>query len=431
MKQPLRSRRLLALSSIRCELGGSLPPVLIAIAVGGLLLSPFLAHVSSRMLSTRAAEESARELYATDSGIEFAIWHLDTNTAGYRDDVDNDVATPLSLQVNDISVSVESTALPLGAWTELADTLDTVGAGGALAAGGDGLIYALRGNSTIQAWRYDPGSDSWSDFGVSDAPNPVGPGGSLVYKSGDIFHALRGGGNNDAWTYDSSSDTWESLSGYPGGVGAGAAITYSAPHNHLYGFRGTETTAFRRYRFAGGGGGPPPNWVGAPDAPGEVSGGGALVAAGDHVYAFQGNGTNEFWRFDPAAADNGEWASGGAVPAAAPGAVNFGGSLAWDGGDFIYALQGGNSTAFWRYSISGDSWDVLTNAPAAVAAGGALTYGGSGTIYALQGNQDTGFWKFEITPPRYDIEATAGATTITARVEFDGNDISIIFWDIQ
>lgn len=416
---------------LKHEAGGSLPPVLIAIAVGAILLSPFLAHVSSRMLATRAARSSADEQYAADSGIEFAVWHLD-NDSTYRAAVNEGTDSPLSVTSNGITAGVESTALPLGAWTELADTLDTVGAGGGLAAGGDGLIYALRGNNTIQAWRYNPSSDSWSDFGVSDAPSPVDAGGSLVYKSGDIFHALRGGGSSDAWTYDSSSDGWESLSGYPGGVGAGAAITYSASHDHLYGFRGLETKAFRRYNFGGAGQGPPPNWVGAPDAPAEVSAGGALAAAGNHVYAFRGDGTNEFWRFDPGAGDNGEWAEGGDMPAAAPGAVNFGGALAWDGGDFIYALQGGNSTAFWRYSISGDSWEVMANPPAAVAAGAALTYAGSGTIYALQGNQDTGFWKFEITPPRYDIEATAGDTTIRARVEFDyDGTISVIFWDIQ
>ena len=40
------------------ETGGSLAPVLIALAVGVLLLSPFLAHVSTRMLAARGAEHS-------------------------------------------------------------------------------------------------------------------------------------------------------------------------------------------------------------------------------------------------------------------------------------------------------------------------------------------------------------------------------------
>jgi hypothetical protein len=38
-------------------------------------------------------------------------------------------------------------------------------------------------------------------------------------------------------------------------------------------------------------------------------------------------------------------------------------SLCWDGGDFIYALRGGDTTDFWRYQISTDAWTVLTAAP--------------------------------------------------------------------
>ncbi len=416
--------------SIRAEQGGSLPPVLITIAVGAILLSPFLAHVSSRMLATRAAEGNAAEHYAADSGVEYAIWHLD-NDAAYRSAVNAGTDSPLTLTVNGVSVTVDSTALPLGAWTDLADTLDTVGAGGSLAAGGDGLIYALRGNGTVQAWRYDPGSDVWSDFAVTDAPASVSAGGSLVQETGDKFYALRGGGS-DFWGYESAVDSWDtSLGSFAGGVGDGGSMAYNGDTNRLYGFRGSNTNSFRRYRFAGGGPGPPPGWVGAPDAPDTVGSGGSLVTANGDLHAFRGGGSSAFWRFDPDDGPDGSWSTGGGDPSDAPAGVSSGGTLTWDGGDYIYALRGGGSDAFWRYSLSGDSWEVMASTPASVAAGGAITYGAGDTIYAMQGDQAAGFWKFEVTPPRYDVEAVAGDTTHVVRVELDGSTISIVFWDVQ
>ncbi|HSW57607.1 MAG TPA: hypothetical protein VLH15_04345, partial [Dehalococcoidales bacterium] len=65
--------------------------------------------------------------------------------------------------------------------------------------------------------------------------------------------------------------------------------------------------------------------------------------------------------------------------AAAPVAVTIGGALSYAGGDFIFAFQGGNTTAFWRYTISTNVWTVMAAAPVAVA-GGALSYTGGDFI---------------------------------------------------
>ena len=119
-------------------------------------------------------------------------------------------------------------------------------------------------------------------------------------------------------------------------------------------------------------------------APAAVSVGGSLVyTGGDFIYALQG-GTTAFWRYSIA---GNSWTT----MTVAPAAVGWGGSLVYTGGDFIYALQG-NTTAFWLYSISANIWGVGL----LFVAGGSLVYTGGDFIYALQGNDTTAFWRYSI-----------------------------------
>ena len=76
--------------------------------------------------------------------------------------------------------------------------------------------------------------------------------------------------------------------------------------------------------------------------------------------------------------------------------VGDGGALAYDGVEYIYALRGGNSTDFWRYSISGNSWSAMTSALANVSYGGSLAYVAGSYIYAFGGWDSTYFWRYII-----------------------------------
>lgn len=423
------------LNGLYCsEEGKTLPLALITLAVGAALVAALMAHVSTRMLGMKEATEDLNHGYAADSGIEFGIWKL-ANDSSYRALVDSGTAPPLTRSVNNLSVTIESFALPQGQWTELADALDTVGGGGSLARGADGLIYALRGANTVQAWRYTPDADptpgggTWSDFGVSDTPNSVGSGGDFVHAGSGQFYALRGAGSTQFWGYDSGTDSWDTGAGiFAGGAGDGAALVYSGPHDALYALRGSGTTAFRRYIFPGGGPGPPPGWTGAPEAPGPVQAGGTLEDASGVIYAFQG-GTTSFWIFDPSDGAAGSWATGSQDPADAPAAVGAGAALSWDGSDYLYALRGAGTSDFWRFSLINESWEIMSGTPSPVSAGGYLERGPGNLFYAFQGGFSRGFWIFEITPPRYDITATTGSTTTTARVEISGVSVSVLFWD--
>ena len=121
-------------------------------------------------------------------------------------------------------------------------------------------------------------------------------------------------------------------------------------------------------------------------SPGDVK----LVASGtsNYAYALRGRNSNNFWRYD---VSSNSWS----YMANTPANVKYGGALAYDGGNYIYAFRG-NSTSFWRYDISTNSWTTLTSAPGTVKEGGALTYN-NGYVYALQGNNTKNFWRYDVS----------------------------------
>jgi len=49
---------------------------LIILGIGALLIPTFLAYTSTKLLASRAIEESLKEQYAADAGMEYALWHL-------------------------------------------------------------------------------------------------------------------------------------------------------------------------------------------------------------------------------------------------------------------------------------------------------------------------------------------------------------------
>jgi hypothetical protein len=58
------------------EKGVVLPLVMIAVMVGALVIPPFLANVSTGLVSSRHYQESINAEYAADAGAEQAIWGL-------------------------------------------------------------------------------------------------------------------------------------------------------------------------------------------------------------------------------------------------------------------------------------------------------------------------------------------------------------------
>jgi hypothetical protein len=136
------------------------------------------------------------------------------------------------------------------------------------------------------------------------------------------------------------------------------------------------------------------DWVSLGTTPRAQNSGTAMVLGSPSprtLYVVFGS-TNKLYRYF---IDSGTWDDG---PADLPtGTFGAGAALTSDKSGSIYALTGGGTQAFWRYSISFNSWVQYLNIPAAVSDGGALAYAyrdGAAWVYAIRGNNSPNFYRF-------------------------------------
>src|SRR4030043_1504362 len=61
---------------INCEKGQALPLVMLAVVFGALVIPPFLGYTDSSIIASKTFGNSLRSQYASDSGVEHAIWRL-------------------------------------------------------------------------------------------------------------------------------------------------------------------------------------------------------------------------------------------------------------------------------------------------------------------------------------------------------------------
>lgn len=113
--------------------------------------------------------------------------------------------------------------------------------------------------------------------------------------------------------------------------------------------------------------------------------------------------------------------------------VDDGGSMVWDGRNYLYVLKGGDGNGdnaadnFWRYSISSNSWEVLAGVPFGPSKnnGKRLGYAGE-NVYYWHANS-TGFLVY--APPRYRRSGyftssvfDAGTTAAWQQISWDGSE---------
>jgi hypothetical protein len=412
-----RSSEACCRSRLRSESGKSLPAALITLAVGSLLLTPFLSFISSRSLGGQAARETVSAQYAADSGVEFAIWSL-LNTSPFRSQVDNNLGTPQNLAfpapLNGYTPIITVTGLPIGNWFIRQSASWNIERGSALAYAGGNRIYAMRGNNSNTFGYYSISADQW--FNLANTPNTVQRGGALVYGGGNFLYALRGRNSDSFWRYNITTNSWSSLEDTPARVSQGGDLVFTGG-NHIFAFRGNSTT-FWRYSISSD------SWSSLANAPASVSYGSDLVhAGGNTLYAFRGSNQTDFWRYN---IGSDSWSS----MQNAPASVGNGGNLAYFSGSYIYALRG-NSNVFWRYTMSTDSWSTLTSTPANVGRGADMVFTHATGGFATRGGNQSDFWEFEVTPPRFDISSQAGNVSTDARLEINGSTNTILFWDIE
>ncbi|MCG2677233.1 hypothetical protein L6386_01510 [bacterium] len=314
-------------------------------------------------------------------------------------------------------------------WKTMKWAPGNINAGGALAWGGGGYVYGLRGGTMTSFDRYKLSTNTWKK--MIDITGAVDWGGALAhwykYDATDdeydhYLYATIGNSTTGFYFYDIDANSWTPKASTPGAVGRGGALAWAVGSDYIYALQGGSTNGFWRYSISNNAwekyhcpecgytsptsGTCPtvgcPNYGVAlvkfiPDAPGTVSYGGALAyAGGNYIYAARGGSTTTFWRYNiitntwnPDPGDSPEITGG--FPATAPDTIGTGGSLVWSGRDYLYALRGRSSNTFWRYKISTNTWNpvpgdrpeitggVPATTPGTIAAGGSLTR--SGDLY--------------------------------------------------
>ncbi|MFT3678984.1 MAG: hypothetical protein QM791_01850 [Ferruginibacter sp.] len=236
-------------------------------------------------------------------------------------------------------------------------------------------LYAFRGGSRIDFWRYNIATNTWN--AMANTPGTVTRGAALT-TNGTYIYALRGG-TTDFWRYDPGANSWSAMAAAPAAVAAGGALVHL--NGAVYAFRGAATNTFWKYTISSN------TWTAMANTPNTstIDWGGALTTNGTDIFALRGSGSSAFLKYT---VSTNTWSQLAVLPVAIDG----GGSLSFDGVN-INALRGGTSNSFYRYSISGNSWTALTNTTSTVGKGGALISDDQSS-YAIRGGANSNFWKY-------------------------------------
>ncbi len=265
-------------------------------------------------------------------------------------------------------------------WTELASIPDveegklkppakgTVG----VCAFNDTAIYMTRGNNMLGFYRYDIKRNEWTR--IHDVP--AGPKGKKVKGGNDLAYVYRAdtnwiyllkGGLNEFYRYNVEAGRWDTLENAP----------YTGTSAVKYDKGSFLVTDGRDYIYAHRG----------------------KYNDGSNYYMFRYDVANDTWYKAPLKGLPLDGYEGGVLKKKKAGD---GAAGAWYDG-YIYAMKGGNTHSFYRYTVSTGVWEQIDtiprNGPAgkkAVKAGGDLVFWGKRTFFLLKGNKCPELWRYVV-----------------------------------
>jgi hypothetical protein len=317
-----------------------------------------------------------------------------------------------------------SIVLVVGAWTRKVDVPiglrnKSVKDGGALAYGKEnthhndtGYVYALKGNSTHEFYRYNTTSNVWiaedsiPAVGHSGRKKTVKKGAALVMGTDSRVYATKGSNTYEFWQYDPGqpqTQRWTQLPDVPTGArglkdGTGLAAVDIAGTDYIHLLKGSGTYEFYSYNIESG------TWATMAPAPGGASrrpykcGSSIVYDNNDTIWCLKGS-YNELAAYS---VSGNNWVSKDPVPLQwSPGAkktkVKDGSQITY-GSRVLYALKGDNTDEFWTYVCDERAWDTAARLPPGtknVKGGGALVADKSGHfLFALRGNNTLEFWRY-------------------------------------
>ncbi|MEM1710519.1 MAG: hypothetical protein QW820_06480 [Sulfolobales archaeon] len=189
-------------------------------------------------------------------------------------------------------------------------------------------------------------------------------GTAVAWDMGNYIYWLRGNNTNHFRRYNILGDAHQYLASAPWNAQQGAHLVYDPSRNWFFAIQGNGGTGFARYDPATG------SWTSLVALPVASNWGSWIChtcsalrsgANDDYIYYAPANGSTAFYRYS---------ISGNSFTslASAPGTLGAGSIGVWVYNydpDKIYVIRGGGTTTIYVYSISGNSWTTLTYTPAA------------------------------------------------------------------
>jgi len=288
--------------------------------------------------------------------------------------------------------------------------------GGALAFTEDSLVFALKGNNTVEFYKYNIDRDSWyvaetiPAYGPSGRKKRVKRGARLAVDAGRHVYAVKGNNTDEFWRYSVDGESsWVSMSPVPLGAGrkvkGGTGLSYVPSVNRMYFSKGSNTREFFAYDVAAD------SWSAKAEVhPGprdkKVKYGSCTVYDGDNTIYLLKASYQEFYAYS-ISADT--WVTKPDMPYSPYGRkykVKKGAGMVFDPvSERIYAAKGGKSTEWWYFDVARDTWEQVVQDSIPMGPSGKPPYYGSamtmgdGKTYFLKGNKTLEFWRYNSDLP--------------------------------
>jgi hypothetical protein len=233
-----------------------------------------------------------------------------------------------------------------------------VGKGASLCYDGANIIYATKGNGTTEFWAYYILEDSWAAKAFVPVPKALKGGTSIAYLDGKVY-LLAGGQKktdlNNFYGYDVATDAWTPLASLTLGPNIkiwkdGACLTklggtlYALKSNDKYNpFFSYEVLTNTWTEFDSI---PMLDSLAGKKKKVAVKDGGAMCASDDAIYAIKGGGTPLFWKYTTL----GGWTRSDTIPRLHKKSIPKTGAALAYANEKVYLLKGNNTPEFWEYT---------------------------------------------------------------------------------
>ncbi len=337
------------------------------------------------------------------------------------------------------SIGLTSSYNTVNAWTSLT-AIPTAANMGSSLFNVNGYLYLAVGNNSTAFYRFASSTNTW--LAMNSAPGTIQPESAAVhYGSEDKIYY---GSGNKFYSYSVSTGLWATLVSAANFQRSGGLIR-STPDDYIYWLTGNGSRSLWRYSIGAN------SWTQLADAPAALYNGGTRSGSDNYIYVSQGALNGGFYRYNITTGvwdtRNNETAGEGEIlvrnalndeiyslPAnnnifkkyivstntwtpltvlpvnitVTTDAHIIGDQMIRNGADNdIYVLVGNYSQAFYKYSISGNSWTAMNSAPSGINPGSSISRNGSDNdIYVGHGGNTTAFSKFVLNALVYSASGT-------------------------